>query len=218
MFKVRIKFSKEGELRFISHLDLIRTWGRLARRAELPLLLSKGFSPRPKMAFGPPLPLGYTSKAELIEIALVERMGLKEIYKRLAKQLPQGLRISKIEALTKETPALSTIKAVSYYVITRSNELEDEIQERVREFLLKKEAWIKRESPKGEKMINLRAGVFDLKFKKEGEEVRWEMLLSVGNQGTVRPEEVIEALGERGIELSLVDIQRQELYFKNCQK
>jgi len=214
MFKVRIKFSKEDELRFISHLDLTRTWERLARRAELPLLLSHGFSPRPKMAFGPPLPLGYISKTELIEIALTERMGLKEIYKRLAEQLPQGLRISKIEVLTEEMPALSAIETVSYYVITRSDELEDEIQERVKEFLLKKEVWIKRESPKGEKMINLRAGVFDLKFKKEGEEIRWEMLLSVGSQGTVRPEEVIKALGGRGVELYLVDIQRQELYFE----
>lgn len=92
MYKYVIKFTKGKSVRFISHLDYVRTILRSARRASLPLVFSEGFTPRPKFRLVDPLPLGYTSVAEFAEIELSFYLSPKALLVALNKCLPSDIK------------------------------------------------------------------------------------------------------------------------------
>ena len=95
----RITFAKTEEMRFTGHLDLILTWERTFRRSGLPLSYSEGFNPRPVINLAAPLPLGFTSKAELGDFWLSETVPEKSFSSALKAALPPGLEIMQIEEI-----------------------------------------------------------------------------------------------------------------------
>lgn len=97
--RLRIRFTKSGDLRWISHLDLARVWERLLRRAELELAFSQGFHPKPKISFPTALPLGIESLEEIVELELVEAKNLSEIQRKIATQMPTGMRLLSMEPI-----------------------------------------------------------------------------------------------------------------------
>lgn len=95
-FKIKFIFSKTGLMRYISHLDLIRLFMRSARRANLPLYLTQGFSPHPKIIIKRALKLGLESENEEAEIVLNKKINPKLFQDNLNKQLPLGVRIKEV--------------------------------------------------------------------------------------------------------------------------
>ncbi len=93
MYKIKFSFTKKGFLKYISHLDLMRLLQRAMRRADLPLKMSEGFSPHPKLSIARALKLGLESENEEATIILRESMSTEEFKNKLQKQLPQGLEI-----------------------------------------------------------------------------------------------------------------------------
>src|ERR1700676_3544117 len=89
--KVRLRFSKSGDLRLVSHHDLLRCLERLLRRAEVPVAQSQGFNPRPKIVFTLALALGIEGRREVRELALAEPMEPAEVRRRLCASAPPGL-------------------------------------------------------------------------------------------------------------------------------
>ncbi|MYG90977.1 MAG: DUF2344 domain-containing protein, partial [Chloroflexi bacterium] len=87
VLRIHIRFAAEGPLKYVSHLDLMRVWERVFKRARLPLATSHGFSPRPKIALAAPLAVGVTSEAELLDVLLTERVDLAETMHRLSGEL-----------------------------------------------------------------------------------------------------------------------------------
>ena len=90
-FRVRLKFSKTGDARFLGHLELMSAVVRAVRRAGLPLRYSQGFHPMPKLSFGPPLPVGIESLEEYLDIELAGSVAPEEVLKRLNSEMPRGL-------------------------------------------------------------------------------------------------------------------------------
>ena len=90
---VRIKFSKTGDLMYISHLDLARTMQRIILRAGLDIWYSEGFNPQPKMVFALPLPTGVESECELMDIKINSYMSNEEIMDRLARNFPADMKV-----------------------------------------------------------------------------------------------------------------------------
>ena len=82
-YKYRIKYSKGPELRFVSHLDLMRLFQRAVRRAGLPIGYSHGFNPHQLMSFGNPLSLGMTSIGEYCDFEFETPVEPREIAERL---------------------------------------------------------------------------------------------------------------------------------------
>jgi radical SAM-linked protein len=97
--RVRIRFSKKDDLRWIGHRDLMRTFERIFRRAELPLGRSEGFHPKPRMTFPLPLAVGLAGDDEVMEFELAEELSAEEIKRRLSPQLPGGLKLHSVEVL-----------------------------------------------------------------------------------------------------------------------
>jgi radical SAM family uncharacterized protein/radical SAM-linked protein len=98
----RIRYAKKGNAQFLAHLDLTSVFFRAARRAELPVAFSRGFNPRPKFAFGPPLQLGLTSMYEYLDLSLTEELTHAELLLRYGHELPSEIEI--LEATLWEKP------------------------------------------------------------------------------------------------------------------
>lgn len=93
MQKIRVKYSKKGEAKYISHLDLMVSFNRALRRARIPMAYSQGFNPHPKMSFGPPLAVGFESETELMDIELTIYSELSTMIKNLSREMPPGIGI-----------------------------------------------------------------------------------------------------------------------------
>lgn len=93
MREVRLRFSKEGRLKYISHLDINRAMSRAFKRADIPLWYTQGFNPHPYMSFSLPLSLGVESLCESVDIRIVGDISNEEIKNRMNAVLPDGLKI-----------------------------------------------------------------------------------------------------------------------------
>jgi len=101
MKKIRIRFSKKGKIRFISHRDIARIWERALRKAQIKIAYSEGFSPRPKISFGLALPTGNESEAEYLDLELETLIKndpdeLDEIKQKINSALPMGLEVQSV--------------------------------------------------------------------------------------------------------------------------
>lgn len=96
MREVRLRFSKTGRLKYISHLDINRAMGRAFKRAEIPLWYTEGFNPHPYMSFSLPLSLGVESLCESVDIRLIDNITNEEIKKRMKAVLPADLKIADV--------------------------------------------------------------------------------------------------------------------------
>lgn len=114
--RFRVAFEKGAPMRFLSHLDLMRTWERALRRSGLPLAFTQGHHPHLKMSFGPPLPLGFRSRAEVFDLELTRPPGV-DLLERLNAVLPDGLRVSHFRPILYRNPSLmSQMEGASYRV------------------------------------------------------------------------------------------------------
>lgn len=135
--RIRLTFSKTGALRYTGHLDLQRIWERTARRAGLPLVYSQGFHPQPKIQIAAALPLGFSGRAELVDIWLdaecedsslcpevrplqgaSRRLRAADIQAALQNATPPGLTILSIENVDERGPALQTQVISAEYEVT----------------------------------------------------------------------------------------------------
>ena len=97
--KVRIRFRKAGDLRLISHHDLLRSFERMLRRAALPFHSTAGFNPKPRLVFALTLPLGVVGCEEVVELELDAELSLEELRQRLVQQAPPGLEILSVQRI-----------------------------------------------------------------------------------------------------------------------
>src|ERR1041384_270126 len=116
--RIRITFAKQGALRYTGHLDLHKLWERAARRAELPLAYSQGFHPQPKMNMAAALPLGFSSRCEVMDMKLERDIPLESLTTRLNTTLPTGLQVVEVEQVEERAPALQTQVLSAEYEVT----------------------------------------------------------------------------------------------------
>ncbi len=94
--RVRLEFAKYGPMKYLPHLSLLRTFHRAFRRAHIPVAYSRGHSPHPKIQAGPPLPVGYESDGEYLDVELATLITPAEVTRLLAKELPAGLELKRV--------------------------------------------------------------------------------------------------------------------------
>lgn len=202
--RIRIVFSKTGALRFIGHLDLNTIWERGTRRAGLPLAYSQGFHPQPKIHIAAALPLGFSSRCEVLDMRLNEEMNLTELPKRLQAAMPTGIGILEVESVDERAPAIQTqVLSAEYDVILTEAIDVSELKRRIEELLAN--TTLPRER-RGKK-YDLRPLIEELEIL-SGNKIF--MRLSAREGATGRPEEVLDAL-----EISQDDAQteRTRLFF-----
>jgi radical SAM-linked protein len=192
-----VVFGRGEELKYLSHLDLMRLWERAIRRTGLPLAYSEGFTPHPRLALAAPLPVGVTSSGELLDLFLCQRVSPRYFLQALRPQLPSGVDISRVEEVPLGGPSLqSLVRLAEYRVEVETRLSPGEISGRLAELMARESVPIQRPRPTGPKALDLRALVSELWLVevKDGNCILG-MRLRTGPQGSGRAEEVTAALG-----------------------
>lgn len=137
MTLLRLRFSKNGKIRFTSHRDLARIWERSLRQARVPLEYSQGYSPRAKISFGLALPTGSESDAEYIDIHVDDRRdlpcGVEHLPGVLTAAMPPGIELTGLSELERGTPSLqqAVTSCVWELTVTQTTEQANEWTRRV---------------------------------------------------------------------------------------
>ena len=197
MQRLRINFSRGEEIQFLSHLDLMRLWERILRRAELTLAYSEGFHPRPRLSLAAPLSVGVTSEAELMDVFLIHWTVPNVFISQVVRQLPRGLSIKDVWLVGLEVPSLQS--QVSYAEYTSSIEVDNEIRDvdlSLQNLLSAKELPWHHYRDTGVRYYDLRTLVDDIWLISFSNSLcTIGMRLRCDSRGTGRPEQVTKALG-----------------------
>lgn len=204
--RIRVEFAKTEPMRFTSHLDLYRAWERLLRRAGLPLQFSQGYNPRPKLQLAAPLPLGMTSKVEIIDFWISsETDDLEQIFSLLIRSQPPGIDTHTVEFVDPASPPLQQeVSAAEYEVFLLDQD--PQLNQKVATLLVTESIVRQRRN----KSYDLRPLILALHIE-NGQPQSLRMRLSAGEGRTGRPEEVLLALE---IQPENTLIERTRLVFK----
>lgn len=210
MIRVRFSHSKIGALRYTGNLDMQKVWERAFRRAKIPLAYSQGFHPQPRINQACPLPLGFTSSVELLDVWLNDEMPLEEIRLAVEAAIPGGLAIQKIETVDLRAPALQTQVDTADYIVTLHQIADaDELQQKVTEILASPALLRERRG----KTYDLRPLIMAMRIINPVKQpLQITMTLTVREGATGRPEEVLMALG---LDPLAVSVERTQLRLKS---
>ena len=158
LINIRAKFTRGEELKYISHLDMMKLFERALRRARIPIYYSQGFNPHPQIVFGLPLSVGVTSSSEYVDFELSEDMEPGQFAEILNKQLPEGLKLLDAKIRASKSNIMASISKASYEVLVAidQNPKMDEVNENILRFLDNSELIIKKESKGKVKDVNIR--------------------------------------------------------------
>lgn len=116
--RLRIWFGKQGDMALLSHLDLLRLFDRVVRRASLPVAYTGGFHPSPRIAVASALALGATSSGEIVDFELTEPIDVAAFHQKLAQELPQDIPVYRVEQVDLKAPAANKLLEKAEYLIT----------------------------------------------------------------------------------------------------
>ena len=192
--RFRVWFRKGERVRYISHLDVLRAWERAIRRAGLPLSYSQGFTPHPKIAFASPLPLGFLSEAEVMDVSLDERVEADEFRARLGPESTEDLAVLNVEEIAiSASPPQAALHWADYSADVPELGAEHAI-EAARQFMLLTEfEWIDERKEKA-RTYDLRPAVASLDARPLDGGSRLSMRLQADKELTARPEQVLAAV------------------------
>lgn len=167
--KKRVYFDKFGEMKFISHLDLLRFFDRLLKKSQIPVKYSQGFHPRPKMSFGSPISLGTEAYNELMDFELEIPMSNEEVFDRLNSSNVVGFRVNKVEDVIGKASIME-----EYTIMVYEIESEEEIIIKL-ETLLNQEEIVEVKEKKGKITTrNLKERIKS--FRREGNMIEMEII------------------------------------------
>ena len=115
--RIRIKFRKNGVMRFVGHLDIMRYFQKAMRRADIDIAYSEGFSPHQIMSFAAPLGVGITSDGEYLDIETAGAVSTKDAVRRLNGAMAEGMEVVEYAALRQDAKkAMTAVAAADYFV------------------------------------------------------------------------------------------------------
>ena len=213
--KLRIKFSKQGPVKFVGHLDVMRYFQKAMRRADIDIKYSEGFSPHQIMSFASPLGVGLTSNGEYMDIEVNSMVDCKTIISRLNEAMADGIRVTECHILEERAKnAMSLVAAADYTLAFREGKHPKDLESFLNglsEFVAQDHILIMKKSKKGEREVDLKAFIYELSVHEE----TIFMKVSAGSADNLKPELVMEAyyqwLGQICPEFAF-QIQREEVY------
>ncbi len=230
---VRVKYCKDGPIKYISHLNLAQVFTRAIRRADIPVVKSEGFNPRFRISFGPPLPLGISSTSEYLDIRLKEEVKTEELAEKLNRVLPQGLKILRAKIIPSFTDSLVKIIDKASYIITLKikevlldsaaknqedelRKLKQEIEKNNKRFLNLDEIIVEKQTKNGIKMVDIKPSVLDIKVQKfKSPILKLNLEIRIGQQGNLNPRYVAKAwISNFANSFDIIQIHRDGLYVK----
>ena len=184
--KIRIRFEKQGQMKFIGHLDMVRYFQKVMRRANVDICYSEGFSPHQKMSFAAPLSVGVISKGEYFDIEVNSSLSSKEMIKNINAQNVEGVKVVSYKELPEGAKnAMSIVAGADYFVYTDLF-----TEEQVNDFYAQDEINILKKTKKSEKIVDIKPMIHEMKFNEDG----IFMKVSQGSAANLKPDLVMSAL------------------------
>lgn len=219
---LRVKFTKENYLKYISHLDLMRLFQRAFRKADIPMKYSEGFNPHPKFSIASALSLGVSSIGEYMDVELEKKISITTFIHRMNQVLPDDIKILKAEYI-EENKSVSSMIDWGFYKIqfkSKNTLSEEEVKKNVEDILsLDEIIIIKQKKKKGkirEREKDIRPFIGNVVVKEVKDNlVSMEVLLKTGDSGNLKAIDFLSSL-EKYTSLNIIDdtirIHRLELY------
>ena len=214
--KVRIKFTKNGCMKFIGHLDVMRYFQKVMRRADVDIAYSEGFSPHQIMSFAAPLGVGLTSQGEYLDIEVHSTKSSKEMVEAMNETMVEGISVLSYRLLDDNSQnAMSLVAAADYNVMFREKYKPDiNIREEFQKFISRDKIEILKKTKKSEKIVDIKPMIIDSGVNAQG----IFMKLATGSANNLKPELVMQAFSEyAGFELQefALMVERLEIYGLN---
>ncbi len=214
--KIRIKFAKEGTMKFIGHLDIMRYFQKVMRRADVDIRYSEGFSPHQIMSFASPLGVGLESRGEYVDIEVLSTDSSKEMLRRINENMVAGVEALAYKLLPDDAGnAMSLVAAADYEVRFREGYEPvdpDAFFAGIPAFLEKEEIMMLKKTKKGEKEINIRPQIYQMEARPDHTIF---LQIATGSAANLKPDAVLRAYAEnRGEALSefALMVTRLEVY------
>ena len=212
--KIRIKFAKQGVMRFIGHLDIMRYFQKAMRRAHIDIAFTEGFSPHMIMSFAAPLGVGLTSNGEYMDIEIRTPISSEDAIRQLNEVMVEGMKVLSFRQIEegKAGKAMSLVAAADYTVSFRPGyEPEGDWQSRLEEFIQKDSILVLKKTKKSEVETDIRPMIYQLSVKDD----KVHMTLATGSAANLKPELVMSAfLKSEGLDLDpfALSVNRDEVY------
>ncbi len=216
--KIRLQITKDKDIRFISHLEYVRTIGRAIRRAKLPAAYSEGFNPHLKFSLASALGVGVVSYTEFVEIELAEPMEVEKAARALDAALPRGIRVLAADATDTHHAALMSEAAGASYRVTLP--YSGKVDDAVKSFNEADALLFKKAAPKskaGFKEIDVKFYISKLKARQANGDTVFTFDCKITPTGSMKAVDVLNALNEQynlALPVELADIERLKLYKK----
>ena len=222
--KIRIKFSKDGPVRFVGHLDTMRYFQKAIRRAGLPAAYSSGFSPHMIMSFAAPLGVGTAGRGEYFDLELTEPVPVCQIIDRLNDQMAEGFRILNVVEVPggKAQNAMSLVAAADYLLYVPGEDWAAVLREDVIcDFLAQEEILITKTGKSGDRQVDIRPFIYEMRIAgsedllKDTRTPQLFLRLASASANYTRPDQVFDAFCSwTGLKLPpfCLRISRLEIY------
>ena len=188
--KARIKFRKYGVLRFIGHLDVMRFFQKLMRRADIPIAFTGGYSPHMIMSFASPLGIGLTSDGEYLDIELTAPVDSREAVKRMNEECVEGIEIISIRQISneKKMTGMTILAAADYLISVKKGALPENWKEAFADLMAQREICVIKQTKRSEREEDIRPLIF--RWEIQGENI-W-LQLAAGSRNNLKPDLVMD--------------------------
>ncbi|MDR2427148.1 MAG: TIGR03960 family B12-binding radical SAM protein [Endomicrobium sp.] len=207
IMRMRLRFSKKGSARFISHLEQIEVFRRAARRSGLPVAYTAGFSPQVKSSYGPPLSVGYESLCEYMELYFTEKVSRDEVISGFTDILPRGFKILDAKRVPLSFPSIDVLANIAEFSIKNI----DISREKIYDFMSCNSIMVEKNKKGKITEIDAKPLIKRFDISKEG----LTMQLRFGNGKTVKPEMILKKLLENQKNyVRIYNIEKIQLYIE----
>ena len=210
--KIRVKFSKCGNVKYVGHLDTMRLFQRAIKVAQLPVGYSQGFSPHSLVYFALPLAVGMSSEGEYMEIVMADPVTVEEVKERLSKVMVTGITLLDVFEVEEKTPSLmSLVQGADYKLILNVPNC-DEITAAVLETKVKEsdELIVLKKGKKGIAPVDIKPLILESQFTQAEDVILIDLKVYAGSSKNLNPDLFVKALlKDQSYELQ---VMRKELY------
>lgn len=188
VMKIRLRFSKQGQMKFIGHLDMVRYFQKVMRRSEVDVAYSEGFSPHQKMSFAAPLSVGVLSRGEYFDLEVNSTESSKVMLERINAQNAEGVEVLSYKLLPDDAKnAMSVVAGADYKVYTDLFN-----QNMLDAFMNQDQIIVLKKTKKSEKEVDIKPLIYNIKLKDDG----IFMQVAQGSASNLKPDLVMDAFAK----------------------
>lgn len=213
--KLRVKYRVTEEGRFLGHLDLTRTIMKVLRRANLPVMLSEGFNPHPKLSFAMPLSVGHTSEGEFFEVVLKEDISEEKFKKVFNESSPKAIHVLEVKEVKGNPKSMSSMINSAKYILRFEKTDCILLKEKANSILEEEEIKIIKKSKKKTKEADIRPFIYEIVvYSLENDECIAEVSIAHGSTENLKVQELTNLFLSDEISIENISTERKGLYVK----